>query len=527
MSTAVSPKKPHQPSPHSDCWHRILLLGAALLSAVAVPATASASKADDTLVVALNKGLTTVDRLYSTQREGLILSLLTDDGLFTVDPQTLKFVPDAAQSYRWEDSGKTLDVVLRGDVHFHDGSLLTAADVVYTYEWMLNPESDTDRGPYVRQWLKSVNAVNPREVVFHLKYPDPMALRDMAISVPLRKKGAYDHLHPGQAGRIPDGVGPYRVVKFIPGKEIDLQRFRDYFAGSPKGHPAIDKIRLLVIHDIGTQQAELLAGKVDFMYSVAPDIADNLGMVPAVRHLVGPDMGISFVTLDAAGYTGKNNPFTKLAVRRALNYAVNKPLLVTQLVKGKATPIAAACNPLQFGCVADVRRYPYDPAKARKLLATAGYPHGFSFTLWAYRDREIAEVLVNDFAKIGVTAHLDYVPLSVMAKARRARKTAALFAYYGSGGTADAAESAGVFFAAGTNRNFSGDAEVAKDLLSAEHSIDPAQRLKDFRKALQRIADQAYWIPLYADSDNYLTSRDLFFPVPRDGVPRLYAARWR
>ena len=88
-----------------------------------------AKKSDDTLVVAIKRAIRSVDRLYTGPREALILAQLTDDGLFYVDPETLDYTPLAAKSYKWVDD-KTLDVTIRANVTFHDGSPLTAADVV-------------------------------------------------------------------------------------------------------------------------------------------------------------------------------------------------------------------------------------------------------------------------------------------------------------------------------------------------------------------------------------------------------------
>src|SRR5690606_29585393 len=93
---------------------------ASLLAAWALSMFAHADARSDSLIVALAMPLTTVDRLYSVQREGLVLAQLTDDGLFHVDPDTLEFVPLAAASYEWVGETR-LDVVLRDDVTFHDG----------------------------------------------------------------------------------------------------------------------------------------------------------------------------------------------------------------------------------------------------------------------------------------------------------------------------------------------------------------------------------------------------------------------
>lgn len=498
-----------------------------LAAACAIAPQAQASPADSTLTIALTKGLTTVDRLYSTQREGLIVSLLTDDPLFEVDPVTLKYVPLAAESYRWVNP-TTLDVTLRQGLTFHDGHPLRAADVVYTYRWMLNPKANANNGPIIQRWLESVEELGPYKVRFHLKFPYPLALRDMAISVQLRENNAYAaDKNPTPGNAIVAGLGPYKVVSFTPGRRIVLERYKGYYKGSPKGEPSINKIVFDVIPDIGTQQAELLSGGIDLAYALPPDVAENLGHTPQLKREDGPDIRVEFIQMDAGGYTGKDNPFTKLDVRRAMNYAINKKAIVDNLVRGVAKPIHTACNPVQFGCVQDVRRYDYDPAKAKELLAAAGYPHGFSFDLWAYQDKDVADAIVGDLSNVGITARLKYVPLSVVARARRSRETPAIFAGWGSGATADAAALLDFFFTAKTDRNFTRDTEVSDAVVAAVHTIDPKQRLSLYRKVISRIADQAYWVPLYSYTENYVMKKNLVFDPPKDGLPRFYLARWK
>lgn len=507
------------------------LMGLFALCAVSLHASAGKHNdtLNDTLVVALSQPLTTVDRLYSVQREGLILSQLTDDGLFFVDPQSLEFVPLAASAYEWV-SDTQLEVTLRDDVLFHDGSPLRADDVVYTFEWMLNRESRTSQGAVVRSWLQSVEKLGPRQIRFNLNMPYPMALRDMAVSVPLRKEGTYDPVLEEAAdpdALLLNGIGPYRVSKFRAGREIMLERFEDYYQDSPKANPAIKNLRFRVIPDQGTQQAELLSGGIDLMMDVPPDVADNVSHLPGVKRLEGNDIRIGYITLDAAGYADPDSPFTNRKVRRAINHAINREEITRYLVRGSAEVIDFACHPRQFGCQGDGPRYAYDPEKAKRLLAEAGYPDGFSFKLWAYREKIVGEVIVNNLKAIGLDVELRYVKLNVFSKVRNDKDMQAFFASYGSGGTADASASTGVHFAADSARNYSGDSELAETLLAAEQTNDRDERKRLYRQALNRIAEQAYWVPMFSYSQNFLLAPELEFSVPEDGVPRFWQTSWR
>ncbi len=502
---------------------------AACLTIIGVQA-AYAGRADDTLVVAIEGEIPTLDHLYTTARDTIVVSELTDDGLFYVDPDTLAYVPLVAESYVQVDD-KTIDVTIRPGVRFHDGSPLTADDVVYTYNWVIDPATNTNRGRLIANWLGSVERTGPMTVRFHLKHPYPLAIRDMAFSVQLRKAGAYQGADgkpdPNAEALKLNGVGPYKVVDFQPGKSVTLQRFEDYYAASPKGRPAIETVIFRTIPDLSTQQAELVSGTVDWMYNVPADVAANIGATGYAVHLTGPTLRVNFIPLDAAGLTGADNPLTKLDVRRAMIHAINRQDIVKYLVQGDAEVIDSACHPLQFGCEQDVRKYPYDPAEARRLLAKAGYPDGFEFELWAYRERQVAEAIAADLAKVGIRAKLRFVTLTTLNQARKKHRVPAFFASWESGSTADTATIAETHWSLKSDRNFSNDAAVARNMEAAARTIDPSERKRLYSDALRRIADQAYWIPLYTYSQNYLVSKDLAYPVPKDGLPRLFRAHWR
>jgi peptide/nickel transport system substrate-binding protein len=144
--------------------------------------SAWAGKANDTLVAAFLDGVRTLDGNYSNSRENDILGLLIDDALFAVDPKTARPVPLAAKSHEFRDS-TTLVVELRDDVLFHDGSKMTAEDVVYSYRWLLDPRGKTNFYPRFRRWLASVDAEGPSRVVFRMKEPYFDQFQETIVSV--------------------------------------------------------------------------------------------------------------------------------------------------------------------------------------------------------------------------------------------------------------------------------------------------------------------------------------------------------
>lgn len=504
-------------------WRNLCAASALAITAASAPAFAGPK--DDTLRAAMAEEILNLDYNYTTKREYIILAQLTDATLFNLDPATQEYNPAIATGYDWVDE-MTLDITLREGVTFHDGSALTAEDVAYTYNWINNPESESNASGVVQRWLDNAEVLSPTKVRFHLKSVYPLTLRDMANRIMIRKNGSY-----GEGANIDRdamasdliGTGPYKVASFEPGTELVLERFDGFFGEAP----AIEKIIVRNIPDIGTQQAELMSGGIDWMFKVPLDLAESLGATPMATHLSGPDLRVGFLVLDAGGYTDPDGPLTHTKVRQAVNHALNTSEMAKYLIGGSAEAIHTACHPAQFGCDQAATAYDYDPAKAKALLAEAGYPDGFELELWAYRDKAASEAIAADLESVGIDVDLRYVKLESLNQARAARDIPAYFGTWGSGGTADTAAIARIHFAMDSDRNMSGDEALADLVLSAEQTADQEQRKAIYSEAIGKIADEAYWAPLFSYSANYLVSPQLDFPLDPDGLPRLQNSSWK
>ena len=503
-------------------WRMLCAASAIALASSLSPAQAGPD--DDTLRAAMAEEILNLDYNYTTKREYIILAQLTDATLFDIDPETQEVNPAVATGYDWVDD-TTLDVTLRDDVTFHDGSALTAEDVAYTYNWILSPDSESNATGVVERWLDNAEATGPNTVRFHLKSVYPLVIRDMANRIMLRKAGTYDA--DGQIDRDAMssnliGTGPYKVVSFEPGTELVLERYDGFFGEAPE----IGRIVVRNIPDVGTQQAELMSGGIDWMFKVPLDLAESLGATPMAEHLSGPDLRVGFLVLDAAGHTDPDGPLTNVLVRRAINHALNTKEMAEFLIGGSAEAIHTACHPAQFGCDQSAVEYPYDPEKAKALLDEAGYPEGFPLELWAYRDKAAAEAIASDLTKVGIQVNLRYVKLESLNQARAAQEIPAYFGTWGSGGTADTAAIARIHFA-DSDRNLSGDEDLKALVLSAEQTADQAKRKEIYSEAIGKIAEEAYWAPLFSYSANYLVSPQLDFPLSPDGLPRLQKSSWK
>lgn len=500
-----------------------MLLASALALTTALPAFAD--KSNDTLLAAFNKEVQTLDGLYSTSRENLILSYLTSDQLVEIDLETGEYVGALAESYTWVDD-RTIDFTLREGLQFHDGSPVTVDDIVYSFDWIADADSKTKRGAFIRGWFESAVAVDDRTVRVTAQNPYPLMLRDIAVFVLTRKAGSYGDGNPDALTQAFNGTGPYKISEFAMGAGVQLERFDGYYAGGPKAAGSIEKIVLRAIPDWGTVTAELLTGGVNWSFNVPDDTAKDLGGLPMVDHKTGFSSRIGYVVLDAAGVSDPDGPMTDVRVRRALNHAVNREEIVENLVGGSGRVIHSPCNEGMFGCDVDVTEYDYNPERARELLTDAGYPDGFELELTSYRDRSIMEAVAADLAAVGVTAKVNHVKLSALTKGRSEGSLPAFQGTWGFYATPDVGAISN-HFVADSPRNVNHDEEVEDLFAQALNTVDAEKRAEFYAQALTKIADEAYWLPLYQYSQNYVHSVDVNFAAPADGLPRLNELSWK
>lgn len=499
-----------------------------------LPGNTIAARKDNSLSVAVPGAIRSLDGLMSSSRQSLIIQKLVDDTLLEIDSQTGKFLPLAAKSYKFLDP-VTLEFTLQENRFFHDASPFTADDVLYTFRVLLNPKSRASAGSRIARWVKEVSKTGPMRVRIILKRPYPLALRDIALSIPMRKAGSYHSPTTGLLERHSqreklNGLGPYRVKSYSRPNQLELEKVSGYPETGPKGGATLKRIHLNRIRTARARLNALKAGDVDWAMGMTPGfIRTQLppGMPGRVNHAVGPDVRIGFLNLNAQPSNKPENPFAKLDVRRAVNHAINREALARDYVGYGATAIHTACHPKQFGCPGNVTRYEYNPAFATKLLVRAGYSDGFEFTLWAYRDRQIADAISKDLEKVGINATVRMSSARNIRRQRLKGKIKAYFASWGSGGTYDAAAIGGSFWSLNADKNMAKDPIVAAHIAGAESVVRESRRLEAYQRAFGRIADQAYWVPLFTYPAHYVYAEGIDFTPPGDGVLRLFDVKWR
>ena len=496
--------------------------GAAALVLATLPA--EAGKSTDTLNIALSKAIENYDQYFNTAREGIVFARQVWDTLLDRDPRTGEYKPLLAQSYRWADP-LTLDFTLREGIVFHNGAKFDADDVVYTLNFVSDPANKVLTQANV-SWIKSVEKTGPYAVRLHLKAPFPAALEYLAGPLTIYPHEYYAKVGPQGMSRQPIGTGPYKVVAAEPGKSFTLVKNTAYFKDSPKGQPEIGKIVERTIPEVPTQVAELLTGQTDWLWQVPADQTEKLRQMPNLTVKSAETMRIGYIGFDAAGRSG-DTPMKNRKVREAIAHAVDRAAMVKNLVRGDSHVVNAACFRTQFGCTEDgVRHYDYDPALAKKLLAEAGYPDGFDTEIYAYRDRQLVEAIIGYLRAVGIRAKLDYLEYAALRDKNWAGTTPLFYMTWGSNSVNDVSAIIGNFFK-GSPDDFAHDDELKKWIEAGDTSVDPDIRKTNYKKALQRIADEVYWVPMFSYVANYAYTSDLEFTPDADEVPRFYSAHWK
>jgi peptide/nickel transport system substrate-binding protein len=499
-------------------------LAALTVASVFTPSGAMAQKSADTLRVTWRDAVPDVDFYYNAQRTGIILQVCAWDTLVYRDPKTFKLEPLLATEWKWADD-KTLEFTLRPGVKFQNGDPLTADDVVYTVNSVLHDKRVAVPSNYV--FYAGAEKLDDMHVRIHLNRVFPAALEYIAMTLPILPKAHREKMGPDGFSHHPIGTGPYQITEVDGTTRVVMQRFDGYFAGSPKGKPAIKTINIHEVPDATTEMAELLGGSADWIWDFDPDQFANIEAVPTLTALRAETMRLAYMTLDAAGRTGAGNPLTKEKVRQAIMYAVDRGTMAKELMQGQSRPLDAPCYPSQFGCDQSAAvKYKYDPAMAKQLLAEAGYPNGFDTKLYSYLLPQWVGAMQNYLRAVGIRATVEQLQVGADIQANMDGKTPLNLGSWGSYSVNDISAFMPRFLGGG-GADYARDPEIVAALKTGGETTDPEKRLTAYRTAIKLATERADIMPIFTYVKTYAFSKDLNFQPWVDELPRFYLSSWK
>ena len=485
----------------------VAALGIAAMVVCAHPA--SAQKSQDTLRIAVSDWFSVFDPIWFPLDEAGQFSRTVYESLISYDERRKKFVPRLAKSWTRIDP-KTIEMELRDDVVFHNGNKFSADDVVYTFDYLIDP---TVRMRYKERydWIARTEKVGPYKIRIHTKQALATDLQTLAYRLYI-----YDSKHhrtldkKEDYGRnSPPATGPYKVVSQDQNRGLVMERFDGYYDKSGNYPAPIKRVIAVPVPDRQTQIAQFMTGNVDLLRSVPADAARELAKAPNTKMTATHAGMLLYLTLDAVGRSD-NKAFTDPRVRRAFVQAIDRAQLAKSVIPGGeiADMMDGICFPANEGCSVGNKPYPYDPAAAKKLLAEAGLANGFDMEIVTYAPiREIGEAVAGQVRQVGIRASIQPVPLNVWARIRGEGKVTASIGFRPTSGQPDVGDIMDFFFTG--DRDYWKDPamEEAKKLGAVE--FDPEKRAAIFKKALDRVNEQAYILALPEMPTVWIHSKDV------------------
>ncbi|MDW7644702.1 MAG: peptide-binding protein [Desulfuromonadales bacterium] len=273
---------------------------------------------------------------------------------------------ELAESWEISDDNRTLTFKLRPDVRWHDGTPFTSADVLFTYQVYVDPNTPT---AYAEQYRLVKTAEAPDPLTFRVSYEEPLATALISWGVAIMPR----HLLEGKditqspLSRSPVGTGPYVFKEWSPGEKIVLEANEDYF----EGKPYIKRVLYRVIPDQSTMFLELLSGGLDYM-GLNPIQFETQTETPAFRRRFNkyryPSSGYTYL-----GYNLRKALFQDKRVRQAISYAIDENELIDGVLLGLGQVATGPYKPGSWAYNPEVKTYTYDPERSRSLLAEAGW----------------------------------------------------------------------------------------------------------------------------------------------------------
>lgn len=371
--------------------------------ALALPATVAHAQ-DETLVIGraastnamdpgfLREAATIVDNIFDT------LVMRDDD---------MNLVPGLATEWTAVDD-TTWEFKLRDGVTFHNGEPFDAEAVKFSIDRVLNPDNNAPTISYIRT-IDSVEVVDPLTVRITTTGSDPLLPTRMsrypAYIVP--PKYIEEHGRDYFASN-PVGTGAYKFVEFVPDERVTMEANADYWRGAPE----IQTVTWRPIPDSTARITALMTGEVDLIEDVPVDLVPLLQQSPDADLVQVENGGLTIYL----GLRMDKEPLDNVKVRQALNHAIDRESITTNLLQGLATPKATQVGAADFG-YKDVPLPEYNPELARELLAEAGYPDGFDITMQSsfryMKNAEVAQFIAQEFEDIGLNVNQEVMEWSV------------------------------------------------------------------------------------------------------------------
>ena len=448
----------------------------------------------NTLTWAQGADVTSLDPHQGKETPAVQVNTQIFDTLVTVDPETNEVVPQIAESWEQTDD-QTYVFKIREGIKFHDGSDLTAEDVKFSLDRARNSAAVS----YIVNFIEEVTVDDDHTVTVKTTAPYAPTLRNLAIPFAAIVPKAVVEADENAFIQNPVGSGPYKFVEWNHGDHVTLKAFDDYYAGKPETENLIMK----VIPETSQRTIALETGEVDLAYDLAVNDIPKVNSDDKLTVYEIPSLTCWYVSMNM-----NKKPFDNPKVREAMSMAIDRQTIIDTINAGSGQTADAIIAPAVFGYYSTGVKE-YNPTKAKELLAEAGYPNGFSTTLWVNDNQsriEMCQAMQAMLLEVGVQCNLEVLEFgSFISRTTAGDHDLAYFGWTTSSGDADysyySLEHSTQQGAAG-NRIFLADPDVDKLIEEARSNTNEEERKELYKELAIKLDEINNNIPVYYSSIN-------------------------
>lgn len=433
------------------------------------------------------------------------------ENLVKFDPK-LNLVPGLAERWEQTPDGMSWTFYLRKGVKFHDGTPFNAEAAKYFFERMIGPEKPSRAGLFAGL-VKSAEVVNEHTVKVIMEKPFSFLLNNLAHSASGIISPTAHKAMGKDIARKPVGTGPFKFVEWVQGDHLTLTRNDDYWGGKPK----LDKIVVKTIKEESARVMMLLSGDAQLAVRLPSEDLPRLEKDPAIQL----DSTETLRVLYVAFICGKK-PFSDARVRQAFNLATDRESIVKNIYQGRALVASNIVAPLTTGYF-PIPPYPYDPEKAKKLLADAGFPNGLKAKFISPQGRypkdfEMAQALQQQWKKAGIEVSLDTMEWAAYLAATRKPLDQTDVEVFLLGWAPSSAEARWCIYPLygtdqwvpkGNNRIFYSNKELDDLIDKFTRAADKAERDKYLKAAQELLANEVPQLPILVTKETIGYSKKL------------------
>ena len=372
----------------SDLVHA--LLGSAALAALALTSGAADAAPKDALLVTIAGDAASLDPQVQWDTDSYTVYRNIFDNLVTRNAKG-EIVPQVGKSWKYLNDNE-IEFELESNIKFHDGTPLTAEDVVFTVKRITDPAF---KSPQLSQFNSIVDATvsGPNKVKLRTSAPYPALLAQL-VKLSIIPEATVKKVGNVEFNQKPVGSGPYKLTNWQRGVRIDLEAAPNYW----RGKAPFQKVEFRGVSDGSTRIADLRTGKADIIRGVGPDDAPLIAKDPNLQVMSVPTERIGYMFLNAL-----HGPTADVRVRRAIAHGIDRKGIIDALLGGYGKMVNIVLTPANFGYIDGFQGYPFDPAKAKALIKEAGADGAqLTFITSPVYDQRVVQAIQQMLGEVGL-----------------------------------------------------------------------------------------------------------------------------